>query len=144
MHRSYAFDYNYTSIHVANILEISNIFPPLSQHGVHAVKKKTKRNKKTQRWRETPGPRPHRLHDTELVGGVVEERVEGVPFCRDTEKGLRRLGCCSDHPCMSWNQAAANPSACSTCLGSFAFLPEPRGRCWRGAKPRERCFEGSL
>ena len=43
MHRSYAFDYNYTSIHVANISEISNIFPPPSQHGVHAVKKKKKK-----------------------------------------------------------------------------------------------------
>ena len=42
MRRSYAFDYNYTSIHVANISEVSNIFPPLSQHGVHAVKKKNK------------------------------------------------------------------------------------------------------
>lgn len=44
MHRSYAFDYNYTSIHVANISEISNIFPPLSQHEVHAVKKKKKKH----------------------------------------------------------------------------------------------------
>lgn len=39
MHCSYIFNYNYTSIHVANISEISNISPPSSQHGAHAVKK---------------------------------------------------------------------------------------------------------
>lgn len=39
MHCSYNFDYNYTSIHVANISETSNIFPPSSHHGVCAVKK---------------------------------------------------------------------------------------------------------
>lgn len=90
MHWSYASDYNYTSIHVANISEISNIFPPPSQHGARAVRKPGDE-------RNAAPWSAHLLHHTELVRGVVEERVEGVPLCGDTEEGFRGLGC-RPHP----------------------------------------------
>lgn len=84
----------------------------------------------TARWRA------HLLHDTELVRGVVEQRVKGVPLCRDTEKGLRRHRCCSNpHP--PGGQAASNPSMFS--LPRILCIPaRTEGRVLTRSKIKEK------
>lgn len=75
MHCGYVFDCNYISIHVANISEIPNIFPPSSQQAFVLSKSR-------EPWESTSNipPIAHLLHHAELIRGVVEQRVEGIPL----------------------------------------------------------------
>lgn len=133
MHCSYVFDYNYTSIHVANISEISNMFPPSSRHGARAA----------ERQREAAQPGAYLLHHAELVRGVVEQGVEGVPLCVGKWRSTGRVY--GNVPGRPGDQAVPGLPGCPAPtlparLESSSLPPEPKGRCGPGAKSRKRCF----
>lgn len=84
MHCSYVFAYNYTSIHVANISEIANVFPPSSQHRVHAVKKPGDRGKE-------PSPEPT-FFITLSLSGAWSNRVSKASRSAWTGEGEETQG----------------------------------------------------
>lgn len=84
MHCSYVFAYNYTSIHVANISEIANVFPPSSQHRVHAVKKPGDRGKE-------PSPEPT-FFTTLSLSGAWSNRVSKASRSAWTGEGEETQG----------------------------------------------------
>ena len=70
---------NYTSIHVANISEISNIFPPSSLHGVHAVRK-------AQRQRETQPDGELTFFTTLSLSGAWSKSVSKASRSAETQR----------------------------------------------------------
>lgn len=78
--------------------------------------------------REKPGA--YLLHHVELVRGVVEEGVEGVPLCATGrhrgERGLRRSRGCPTPAHLSQRQLLS--LRCPACLRPSRLPPEPKHR----------------